>query len=135
LETEGFGLFLSGNRFKDHSSFHAYRALEASTNDTTVLIDYVKMLFNKFTQQPFPVKRVGIYFFNLQKESQKQLSLLPVKQESKELMKTIDEINKKFPLSKIRRGSESKSPQIMMLKNKVSSLYTTNWNDLLKIKI
>lgn len=135
LETEGFGIFLAGNRFKDQSSFHAYRALDFSTNDTLILINHAKLLFNKFLKEPFPVKRAGIYFFDLRLESQKQLCFLNEKPENKQLMSIVDQINKKFPQSKLRYGSEVKEPQLMMLKSKSSGQYTTVWSDILKIKI
>jgi DNA polymerase V len=135
LETEGVGLFLYGNRFKDRSSFHAYRQLDFSTNTTSVLIQFFKPLFEKFKNDPFPVKRVGIYFFDLKLATEKQLCLLKIPDEKKDLMKTIDAINKKFPQSKLRYGSEAVDPYKMLSKKNSSSLYTTSFQELLTIRI
>ena len=45
LETEGLSVFITGNRFKDQSQFYIHQNLEYSTNDTIVLMKYLKIIF------------------------------------------------------------------------------------------
>lgn len=135
METLGLGIFLSGNRFKDSRHFHAYRTLPQASSHTPTLIHELSRIFNLFYTDYFPIKRCGVYFFNLQNESVKQLTFLPSPNEPVKLMSILDQINKKYPQSRLRFGSEAFNPQKMSNKHYSSSLFTTNWDDLLTIKI
>ena len=135
METLGIGVFLAGNRFKESRSFHAYRTLPQATSNTPSLIHELGKIFNLFYSDYFPIKRCGVYFFNLHHESIKQLTFLQPPKEPPKLMSVLDQINKKYPQSRLRYGSEAFNPQKMTNKHNSSSLFTTNWDDLLTIKI
>lgn len=132
---EGIGIFISGNRFKDKNNFHTFQSLQIATSYTPSLLESIKILLRIFFENPFSVKRIGVYFFNLQSEKEKQLSMLHTKYEPEKLMKTVDLINLKYPNSKIRYASESIDPLKMSSKLRSSFKFTTFWNEILTIKI
>jgi DNA polymerase V len=117
--------------------------LDVSTQDTRAIISTANRLLKEIFKDGYSYQKCGVQLSNIKPESSPgQIELfdffdndLPV--ENKELMKVIDQINKKFPkaisIAATGLGGSGMEPWKPTADNQ-SQRYTTDWNELVIVK-
>ncbi len=133
-------VFIRTNHHKDQPNYSnmAGKELPNPTDYTPELIKYAHQNLQKIFKKGFPYKKAGILLTGITPKTNKQFDLFTDKKEEKRqetIMKTVDELNHlwgdntlKFAASGLEQGWKAKQ-------SSRSPHYTTEWKDLLEIKI
>jgi DNA polymerase V len=105
-----------------------------STSDTSVVIEAAKRAMSRVFREGYKYKKAGIVLLDLSDEKNKQISFDEVKNSKSNLMKTIDEINKKIGKNKIFFLAQGVNKRLVGKRDFISPKYTTNWMELPKVK-
>lgn len=105
--------------------------LAMPSNDTRIISSLAKQAIRDFIfKEGVPFARAGVGLIELQAERPEQLDVFTATQsnKSKQLMKVIDEINKRH--APVYFASQGINPHWVMQRNLKSPSYTTSWKDL-----
>lgn len=111
----------------------------AATQDTRALVATVKRLLKELFKPGYNYHKCGVQLSHIQPESLPgQIELFDIcdinsPKENRELMKTVDQINRRFPktISIAATGfDQSWKPKT----ERISQRYTTDWRELVKVK-
>jgi DNA polymerase V len=117
-----------------YESFNWSLNLPFHSSYTPEFISCAKLAIRSFFKEEKPIKKAGILLGDFIDESYFEEDLLgtDLKSEIKlKRMKILDELNSKYPNSKVRFLSQD--PQSASKRANISQRYTTSWNELLKI--
>jgi DNA polymerase V len=127
------------NRFSKDPQYANYKIIQlpVATNDTIELIHYTVKALKSIFRKGYKYKKSGVIVTNLIPDNQRQFVLWDEKdrEKSKELMNTIDKINKKLGRDKIGYAIQGTLRPWKMRQEKLSPCYTTKWEDILTINI
>lgn len=142
-------IFLKTSKYqsKSYSNIKTYSLLEA-TNDIRTIWNISKKLLKQIYKSGFLYNKVGIILCDFCTLESKQKSLIDDYEECHKkkidikLMEVMDYINNRFGASKLRLSSDksgsfhlkNKNRNWLMKSKYRSPCYTTNWNDIPKIK-
>jgi DNA polymerase V len=133
-------VFIQTNHHKITDMQHAEAktiTLAEPTAYTPVLIDYALFLLRQIYKQGFNYIKAGVLLEGLVPESSVQLSAFEsndhVKQHS--AMKAMDSVNTLWGRDTMRMASSGVKQQWKMKMSFRSRRYTTNWNELMTVKI
>jgi len=89
----------------------------------------------KIYRSGFKYKKITVYLTGIEEEKRGQLDLF-IKEDPRkyEVMKSIDDINRKYGRNTLNCMSKRKTSSWQMKRERLSPLYTTNWKDLPLIK-
>ncbi len=145
-------IFLKTSKYekKIYKNIKTHLLLEA-TNDIRIIWKISEGLLKKIYVSGFLYNKVGVILSDFYTENYMQNSLLPDQEgmninnqvRNKELMKTVDSINKRFGDGKLRLSSDingsfylkKKNVKWLMKSEYRSPNYTTDWIDIPKVKI
>ena len=145
-------IFLKTSKYekKIYKNIKTHLLLEA-TNDIRIIWKISERLLKKIYVSGFLYNKVGVILSDFYNENCMQNSLLPDQEDmninnqvrNKELMKTVDSINKRFGDGKLRLSSDingsfylkKKNVKWLMKSEYQSPNYTTDWVDIPKVKI
>ena len=134
------GIVLSTNRFKpDEPQYHAYEttSLPVGTCDTLKANDCIDRLLNQFYKPNFAYKKCGVFLQGIEPNNQQgQLDWLnpPDSDERINLMRTIDQLNKRYGKGSIKTAQQNLSNEWQMRRDRLSPRVTSNLNELLFVK-
>lgn len=133
-EAESFSLFIESSRFKKGGdSFSKTFTLDEPSSYTPDFLNLKEEALKKIVDGSLLIKRAGIHFFSLVDSGSTQTALFTKKPKgNKALMSTLDSINAKYGAGTLgyactKNASKQKTPSC--------SNYTTDWNEILEIKI
>lgn len=107
----------------------------APTDETAEMMKAIRPLLRSIFHQGRRYKKSGMMFFGLESKANYQLDLFdaPAKDNS-ELYRIIDELNSKYGKGTIFSLGEGVKKPWKMKRDLLSQSYTTNWEQLLKVK-
>jgi DNA polymerase V len=112
--------------------------LSLHTSYTPDLIKYANLCLTKIYKNGVIYKKVGVILSNFYPQKQVQYNLfknMPNLQKQNSLMKTLDDLNLKFGRDQVFFGACGLDNSWQNRKNYKSPNFTTNWHDILTIKI
>lgn len=133
-------VFIHTNYYrKDLPQYAKNRVLTFSTptNSSIELIKYSIIALNDIFAKGYKFKKIGVVVTGLVNEKNIQYNLFDTKNHEKEkkLMKVIDKFNTSFNKNIINIGYSNSGEKWRLRQEKLSQSYTTNWNEILEIKI
>lgn len=131
-------VFVHTNPFRDKPQYFNSMGsrLPAPTNATIKINQMGQQLLKKIYKKGYEYKKIGIALGDLQDQAISQMSLLePDEPKQNKMMITMDKINQRFGRSSIRLGNIPLNPQWKMNQQNKTPCYTTQWNELLTVKI
>ena len=132
-------VFLMTNRFKKENYYVNVETIKlpVASNDTSELIHYAHKGIEAVFRKGRLYKKAGVMFRHLVPESPIQTNLFHCIdfKRSKQLMQTLDKINKKMGSDTLKYAAAgiTLNPRWKTVFKRRSPLYTTNWDQLLKV--
>ena len=110
---------------------------ETPTNLTGEIISYALKGLSMIYREGYMFKKVGIMVLGLIPENQIQTSMFDAKDRKKEkdLLSTMDKLNKAMGKDSVRMASQGFKRRYKLRAERLSQRYTTNINEILKVKI
>ena len=131
-------VFIRSNPFKkDNEKYHfsLTGSLPFSTNSSIEISKFAVKLLKKIYLKNKSYKKAGIILMGLSPQSNHQFSLLDRDLEKqKKLMKSIDDIDDRYGLYKVRLASQDQRQIWKMKRQKLSRKYTTEIDEVLIVK-
>jgi len=132
-------VFLSTNRFKEGPQYNnsLSTTLFPPTAYTPELIRIALQLLDELYLPGFEYKKAGVMFADIVSENDVPLSFMEVNyldDKRKQLMDTIDKLNRKFGQDTLFYASSGLQKDWQMRRAKLSLAYTSRWPDLPKVK-
>ncbi|QWF71907.1 Y-family DNA polymerase [Methylomonas paludis] len=115
----------------------SYR-LQPATQDTRIMISIAQRLLRQIFRAGYNYQKCGVQLSGIQPEStpaQQELfdfTAMGLATENRSLMKTLDQINRRFPKS-IEVAASCFDKTWKARSERISPCYTTDWRDLLKV--
>ncbi|MBF0478935.1 MAG: Y-family DNA polymerase [Candidatus Omnitrophica bacterium] len=134
-------VFVASNPFKKGLQYRnaAGVVLDPKTDDSAVLLGYCRKILEQIYSPDFTYKRAGVIMSEFVNHDEYQYDLCHdggALDRRSSLMSIIDRYNRTVNSGEIKFAQEGVRRQNwFMNQNKKSSRYTTNWNELLTIKI
>ena len=105
------------------------------TNSNMIISKYATEGLKKIFKKGFNYKKLGVIVMGITSHKNYQINLFQNENpKHKKLMKTIDHIQRKNGQSKIKLGSQDLKKRWKMKQEKLSNLYTTKINEIIKVK-
>jgi DNA polymerase V len=132
-------VFLSTNRFKEGPQYNnsLSTTLFPPTAYTPDLIEKALNLLEELFLPGFEFKKAGVMLADIIPEKDVPLSFMEVNyldDKRKKLMETVDKLNRIYGQDTLFYASNGIKKDWKMRRAKLSPHYTTNWNDLPKVK-
>jgi len=131
-------VFIRSNPFKqkgDRYHFSLTGSLPFSTNSSIEISKFAIKLLKKIYSKNKSYKKAGIILMGLSPQSTHQFSLFDQNiDKQKKLMRSIDSIDDKYGLYKVRLASQDQKRIWKMKRQKLSRNYTTEINEVLIVK-
>jgi len=134
-------VFIQTNQYKLTDMQHAESktiTLPEPTNYTPEIVKYATFLIRKIYKKGFNYIKAGVMLGNIVPESPVQLNVFLSNRDHdkrSKIMKTMDKINNTFGRDTLKIASSGTKQNWSMKRQHISQRYTTNWNELLTIKI
>jgi len=110
--------------------------LPYATNSSIELVKFAIQALKKIYKSGFAYKKAGVIALDFVPENQIQASLFENRNERHiPLMKTIDQLNSQYGQQKIRLAAQDQKRIWKMKQENLSPRYTTDLNDIIKIKV
>ena len=137
-ECNMISVFIRSNPFKqndDKYHFSLTGSLPFSTNSSIEISKFAVKLLNKIYSKNKSYKKAGIILMGLSPQSNHQFSLFDQNiDKQKKLMRSIDSIDNKYGLYKVRLASQDQKRIWKMKRQKLSRNYTTEIDEVLIVK-
>ncbi len=131
-------VFIRSNPFKNNNERYHYSltgSLPFSTNSSIEISKFAVKLLKKIYSKNKSYKKAGIILMGLSPESNHQFSLFDRDiEKQKKLMQSIDTIDTKYGLYKVRLASQDQKRIWKMKRQKLSRNYTTEIDEILIVK-
>jgi len=132
-------VFLTTNRFKDEPQYFncIQIVLPTPTNDTLEIVNFACKGVEKIYRSNYRYKKAGIFLTNIVSKDNIQTSMFdtyPHRDKSMQLMKILDQLNSKYGAKTVQVASAGTKKEWAMQRNLKSNNYTTNWNELPRVK-
>ncbi len=133
-------VFIMTNRFKDEPQYANSILIKLSmpTCYTPELIEYAHKGLERIYRSGFRYKKAGIMLTDIIHEDHLQFNLFinpEVNVKRIELMKVVDKVQQRFGKQAIFIGAEGIAQEWSMQRTKLSPRFTTQWNEILNIKV
>ncbi len=137
-ECNMISVFIRSNPFKqndDKYHFSLTGSLPFSTNSSIEISKFAVKLLNKIYSKNKSYKKAGIILMGLSPQSNHQFSLFDQNiDKQKKLMRSIDSIDNKYGIYKVRLASQDQKRIWKMKRQKLSRNYTTEIDEVLIVK-
>jgi DNA polymerase V len=137
-ECNMISIFIRSNPFKqndDKYHFSLTGSLPFSTNSSIEISKFAVKLLTKIYSKNKSYKKAGIILMGLSPQSSHQFSLFDQNiDKQKKLMRSIDNIDNKYGLYKVRLASQDQKRIWKMKRQKLSRNYTTKIDEVLIVK-
>jgi DNA polymerase V len=133
-------VFLETNPFKvNEPQYYKTKSMElpVATNYTPKIIEYSQQLLKSIWKSGYNYKKCGVVLSGLVQEDTVQQSLFEKgdTEENKKIMSVLDLFNNRYGKDTLRSAAQGYKREWKLRQEKLSPKYTTDWNDLLKIKL
>ncbi len=133
-------IFLTTSRFVDNRYFNSNIVVFSNpTNYTPLMIDCAIQSLRKIYREGYEYNKCGVILLDIVSDSEYQVDMFyndELNDKRNKVMKTVDFINQNFGKNTLSFASNySKEKVWVMQRNHLSKEYTTNWEQLLTIKI
>ncbi|KAA5532628.1 Y-family DNA polymerase [Taibaiella lutea] len=133
-------VFLHTNRFRDLPQYYGALTIPllTATNLTDELLHYGMIAFERAYKEGYSYKKSGAIVQDIVPANQIQQSLFsnnPNREKGAAIMKALDGINGRMGKDTIRYGAAGYSKKWRLRADMISPRYTTNLNEILKVKI
>ena len=136
-ECNMISVYIRSNPFKENNDkyhFSLTESLPFSTNSSIEISKFAIKLLKKIYHQGKSYKKAGIILMGLTPESIHQVSFFEKDtNKHKKLMESIDDIDNKYGLYKVRLASQDQKRIWKMNRQNLSRNYTTNIEEVLKV--
>ena len=133
------GVYLCTNRFRtDMPQYRRYInvQLPVALNDTSGIINAALEGLYAIYKSGYEYKKCGVILNDLVQANEVQQSLFYDRREKDErISASIDQINQAFGSDTIRYAVQGENESWSIKREKLSSSYTTNWNEFLTLKV
>jgi DNA polymerase V len=134
-------VFINTNPFRtdlpQYANFVGYYLPEPSAY-TPVLIKHALNCLKRIYREGFRYIRAGVVLMDIRPEDEVQLNLFepprPI-EEDKSLMKAVDSLNAKWGSNTVKYAGAGIRPKWSIKRARLSKRYTTNWDEMLVVKI
>ena len=111
--------------------------LPVATNSTMELIRYALFALKAIYKRGYRYKKAGVLVLDIVSEDQVQSSLFDNVNRHKQavIMKTLDEINFKYGRDTLKIAVQGSGEKWKLRQEKLSPSYTTDWKDIIKIRV
>lgn len=111
--------------------------LPVETNSTMELIRYALFALEAIYKKGYRYKKAGVLVLDIVPEDQIQGSLFDGVDRDKHaaIMKTLDDINAKFGRDALKIAAQGSGKKWKLRQEKLSPCYTTNWKDIITIRV
>jgi DNA polymerase V len=131
------GVFIKTNRYGEgayYSNYHLVE-LELACNYTPTFITVGKSALSKIYKPYLSYKKAGVCLLELSSSESFQPSLFKSSSPRQEqLMQTLDTLNKRYGKRTVSYGAVKQAAHTITQRQYLSPNYTTEWNDLPKVK-
>lgn len=132
-------VFIFTNRFRDDTKQHFENKVikfEASTDSTLQLAHHVSQALRSIYLEGYGYKKAGVILSDISSANGVQQSIFENGKRAKhsQLMSAVDELNRKQGRNSVVLAAQGFDP-IKMNRQHLSPSYTTDWNDILKVKV
>ncbi|RZL20392.1 MAG: Y-family DNA polymerase [Pedobacter sp.] len=133
-------VFVHTNQFRaDLPQYARNRVLHlpVASNSSTELIKYALHGLKSIYKQGFSYKKAGVIVSGLVPDTEINMSLFDTvdRTRQKKAMEAIDLLNNRFGREKVKVASQGFGRKWKLKQEKLSPCYTTNWNEILTIKV
>lgn len=133
-------VFLETNPFKaNEPQYYKTKSMElpVATNYTPKIIEYSQQLLKSIWKDGYNYKKCGVVLTGLVQDDSVQQSLFEKGDtvENKKIMSVLDALNSRYGRDTLRSAAQGYKREWKLRQEKLSPKYTTDWNDLLKIKL
>lgn len=132
-------IFLMTNKYASGPQYVNYTIVKfpSPSNNTSELIHYSVIALKKLYRPGYNYKKTGAIVSELIPESGRQTALWSenISVKRKKLYETIDEINKKAGVEKIKFAIQGTTETWKMRQENLSPQYTTKWSDILVVDL
>lgn len=133
-------VFIHTNGFKEDEPQYEQNfvcKLPVATNSTMELIRYALSALQAIYQKGYRYKKAGVLVFDIVPENQVQGSLFDNVDRGKhaEIMKTLDQINSKYGRDTLKIAVLGSGQKWKLRQEKLSPCYTTNWDDIITVRV
>jgi DNA polymerase V len=109
--------------------------LPYATQSDITLTKYAKLALESIFKAGLEYKKAGVVLMGIMNKNEKQINLFFNENPKHEvLMKTMDELNNKLGIKKVKIANQDPKQTWKMRQEKLSNRYTTNWNEILEVK-
>ncbi|TMP78718.1 DNA polymerase V subunit UmuC, partial [Pseudoalteromonas ruthenica] len=110
------------------------QSFPVASSDSTVLAKAVEQIFDSLFKPGVKYYKAGVGAIELEDDNFQQADMFNGSQDKPQLMKVMDQINKRYGTTAARLGSEVQSTGWTMKREYLSPRYTTRWADIPTIK-
>ena len=136
LVSESMNVFLLTNHFNKREKQYSNSIklqLSFPTNDSIKIVKRALEGIRQIYRSGYRYKKAGIILYELNRASEIRGLLDVDRDKSDFMMKTIDQINYRYGSSTIKLASEGIKKKWSMKREKISSCYTTRFDELLEV--
>jgi len=132
-------VFVMTNKFSKGPQYINGKTIKfpVASNDTSEMIHYAAIALKMIFRNGYKYKKSGVIVNDLVPEENIQTSLWDTidREKNKKLMKSVDKLNDLMGRNKVKFAVQGLDRKWKMRQEQLSPCYTTNWNDILEIKI
>ena len=133
-------VFVHTNQFRKQDKQYAKNIvlrLPVPSNSSIELVKYAKFGLKKIFKPGYNYKKAGVIVSGIAPDSQSQQSLFDRVNRIKhqKVMEAMDKINDRYGRAKVRIGTQGTERKWKLKQEQLSPCYTTQWNDLITIKV
>ncbi len=132
-------IFIMTNKYAQGPQYVNYKIvkLPEPTNQTAELIHYAVIALKKLYKKGYKYKKAGAIVSDVIPDDGRQTTLWENldREKNKKLLKTIDSINKKAGMEKIKFAVQGDEKTWQMRQENLSPQYTTRWEDILIVDV
>jgi len=133
-------VFLHTNQHrKDLKQYACNRVfhIPVATNSSIEIIHYARIALQSIFKEGFQYKKVGVIVSGIIPETSQQLTLFDDTDRvvHQKIMTAVDELNKRFGKDKVRLAIQGNKKKWKLRQEKLSPNYTTDWNDIITVKV
>ncbi len=110
--------------------------LPVATNSNSELTRYALLCLRELFEPEYKYKKAGVIVDGLQNEQAFQGNIFDKtdREKQRKLLESVDKLNKQFGRDKVKLAVQGNGKEWKLRQEKLSGRYTTNWNEIIKVK-
>lgn len=133
-------VFINTNPFRNDLSLHSASCvitLPTATNSNIEIVHYAIIAFRSIYKTGYRYKKAGVIVSGISSEDGVQTSLFDSinREKFSNSMHSIDQLNSRYGRDVVRLAAQGGGRKWKLHQEQLSPSYTTNWSDILTIKL